>query len=334
MPTCFVGSAAAGTPYLVRDRSRGLGVVKSFALSEDGELEQYSEMDVATEVSVGSNPTAIVQHPGGLLVSDETYGDESNSRLWCAKVTDWSAISWGSISGVQNSPKRAGDAGSEPGVQNFANSGGRACCHLAVHPSGNLVAASNYLGEAPAFDPANKGSLAIFKVGPNGIGERTTHIAHSHGAYPGANAARQEAAHIHSSAWATLDVDGKTALLVCDLGSDKIWQYIVDDLAGVAEPNPTQISVDAHAPGAGPRHIAMHPAGGFAFVICEMASTVQVHSYDPSTGCLSTSLQSISTLPPGAANTYNQYSIPLFRSCCVRQVTRRLAMTLTLHVRG
>jgi hypothetical protein len=43
-----------------------------------------------------------------------------------------------------------------------------------------------------------------------------------------------------------MDEAGKTALLVCDLGSDKIWQYVVDDASGEAVPNPAAPSVEAH----------------------------------------------------------------------------------------
>ena len=48
------------------------------------------------------------------------------------------------------------------------------------------------------------------------------------------------------------------------------------------------------------RHIAMHPSGRYGYVICEMGSTVQAHSYDPASGCLSSEpLQAISTITPG-----------------------------------
>ena len=150
----FVGSAAAGTPYLVGDQSRGTGVVQSFSLSAEGQLS--ANVLAPTGVAVGSNPTAIIAHPGGLLVSDETYGDEGNSRVWSAQLADGGTVAAG----------------------NSVDAGGRACCHLALHPNSSLVAAANYLGEAPAIDPANKGTLSIFRVGADGLGERTAHITH------------------------------------------------------------------------------------------------------------------------------------------------------------
>ncbi len=271
MPSLYVGSAAAGTPYLVGDQSRGKGVVCALPVDASGVCTGGFEENPGFKV--GSNPTAIIAYSGGLIVSDETYGDDANSSVWSTTL--------------------------EGAEQCQVDAGGRACCHLALHPAGGLVAAANYLGEAPAIDPANKGTLSIFRVGENGVGERTANIAHST-AYPGANVARQEAAHIHSTSWAPMVADGKTALLVCDLGSDKIWQYIVDDSSGVAEPNPVADSVGAHAAGVGPRHIAMHPSAKYAYVICEMGSTVQGHTYDTTTGALSAEpICDISTITPG-----------------------------------
>ena len=51
-------------------------------------------------------------------------------------------------------------------------------------------------------------------------------------------------------------------------------------------------------PGAGPRHIAFHPNGRWAFVINEMGSTLTVFACDASAGALR-EVQTISTLPPG-----------------------------------
>jgi 6-phosphogluconolactonase len=172
--TVFVGSAAEGTPYLI-DPSRGQGIVASFAL--DAETGDLTATDQTSKV--GSNPTAIIAHPGGLIVSEETYGDDTNSYLWSVTV-DGTAIT----------------------AQMRADAGGRAACHLSLHPTGSLVCVANYLGEAPKFDPANEGSFSIYRVSPEDhLGERTSHLTHSTTTYPGANAARQEAAHIHSSAW-------------------------------------------------------------------------------------------------------------------------------------
>jgi 6-phosphogluconolactonase len=49
-------------------------------------------------------------------------------------------------------------------------------------------------------------------------------------------------------------------------------------------------------PGSGPRHLAFHPNGKFAYVLSEMASAVTVFSYQAKNGSFST-LQTISALP-------------------------------------
>ena len=43
MPTVFVGSAAAGTPYLVGDQSRGKGIVGVLTLGDDGALSDAND---------------------------------------------------------------------------------------------------------------------------------------------------------------------------------------------------------------------------------------------------------------------------------------------------
>jgi 6-phosphogluconolactonase len=48
-------------------------------------------------------------------------------------------------------------------------------------------------------------------------------------------------------------------------------------------------------PGAGPRHLAFHPNGKFAYVLTEMENSVTAFAYKASNGALS-SLQTISTL--------------------------------------
>jgi 6-phosphogluconolactonase len=55
-------------------------------------------------------------------------------------------------------------------------------------------------------------------------------------------------------------------------------------------------------PGAGPRHFAFHPQGGFAYTCNEMALTVSTFKLDATSGGL-TEIQSLATLPKGASPT-------------------------------
>jgi 6-phosphogluconolactonase len=39
-------------------------------------------------------------------------------------------------------------------------------------------------------------------------------------------------------------------------------------------------------PGAGPRHLALHPSGRFLYMITETADTIGAYAIDPATGTL------------------------------------------------
>ncbi|MGV2099838.1 lactonase family protein [Rhizobium sp. 21-4511-3d] len=79
----------------------------------------------------------------------------------------------------------------------------------------------------------------------------------------GPNAARQERSHPHS-----VTEIAPNLLLVADLGTDRLTVYSLEN--GQLE----KISETATRPGAGPRHVALHPSGRFVFVINELDSTV------------------------------------------------------------
>jgi 6-phosphogluconolactonase len=75
---------------------------------------------------------------------------------------------------------------------------------------------------------------------------------------------------------------------------DKVMIFKFNSAKGTLTPaNPPFVAV---TPGSGPRHIAFHPNGRWAFVINEMASTITGFAYDAAHGGLS-ELQTASTLP-------------------------------------
>jgi 6-phosphogluconolactonase len=81
---------------------------------------------------------------------------------------------------------------------------------------------------------------------------------------------------------------------VADLGIDKVLVYRYDgDRGAIAFNDPASATIK---PGSGPRHLAFHPSGRFAYVINEIASTITAFAYDHQTGTLR-ELQTISTLP-------------------------------------
>lgn len=162
---------------------------------------------------------------------------------------------------------------------NQQSSKGAHPCHLTLDPAGKVAIVANYSG----------GSVACLPIGPDG----SLHPASSFVQHRGKSVdpGRQTAPHAHS---ANLDPTGKVAL-VADLGLDKVLLYDLDADAGKLEPHaPAAVDV---APGSGPRHLAWHPSGNFAYVITELANTVDVLSYDREKGTLAP-VQSVSTLPP------------------------------------
>jgi 6-phosphogluconolactonase len=151
-------------------------------------------------------------------------------------------------------------------------------CHLSVDKTGKVLFVANY----------GNGTAASFALHPDGsIGKQTGIDQHTG---KGPNAERQEGPHAHA---AVLSPDNRF-LFVPDLGLDQIKIYRVDLVKATFTPNdPSFASVN---PGLGPRHLVFAPGGKFAYVICEMGSSVVAFAYDRVKGSL-TPVETISTLP-------------------------------------
>jgi 6-phosphogluconolactonase len=82
---------------------------------------------------------------------------------------------------------------------------------------------------------------------------------------------------------------------VPDLGLDRLMTYRFDPQRGMLEPHSAPwIKMK---PGAGPRHLAFHPGGRFAYLVNELDSTVAALSYDGA-GAFG-HLQTVTTIPDG-----------------------------------
>jgi 6-phosphogluconolactonase len=151
-------------------------------------------------------------------------------------------------------------------------------CYITVDKTGKYVLVANYDG----------GSVAVFPVREDGsLGETSSFIQHTgHGTNP----ERQEAPHAHSI---DMSLDDRFAI-VDDLGLDETLVYPFDGSKGSLSRDQARIA--KAAPGAGPRHFAMHPSGKFGYVVNEMGSTITVFDYDPPVGTLKPA-QTISTIP-------------------------------------
>ncbi|MFE2974819.1 lactonase family protein [Streptomyces sp. NPDC059258] len=143
--------------------------------------------------------------------------------------------------------------------------GGSGTTHLSVHPSGRWLLSANY----------GSGSVAVHPIAEDGsLGERTDLVTHS-SPPPGPG---QGGPHAHQI---VTTPDGGHVLAV-DLGTDTVYTYALDESAGTL----TEVSRAALAPGSGPRHLAFHPGGRFAYLACELDDTLVVCAYDPATGAL------------------------------------------------
>ena len=164
---------------------------------------------------------------------------------------------------------------------NEISSGGGAR-HLAVDATGRNLLAANYVG----------GSAACFRLQPDGsIGERTAFVQFTGS---GPNPQRQKQPHLHS----IYTGPGNRRAYACDLGTDAIWIFNLNPADGSLSPaNPPAAKVP---PGSGPRHLAWHPNGRFAYVNGEMGLNVTVFELDPETGSLA-AIHTVPTLPAGAA---------------------------------
>ena len=229
-----------------------------YAYRYDARTAQITALGLAAETI---NPSWVTLHPNGRFlyaVNDVVNYKGPNSGGVSAFSVDRAT---GKLTFLNEVPTRGADP-----------------CYATVDRTGKYVLVANYTG----------GSVAVFPILKDGsLGEASAFVQHSgHGPNP----QRQEGPHVHSI---DLSPDNRFAM-VDDLGLDEVLVYKFDTTKGTLAPNDPPFSrVD---PGAGPRHLALHPNGKFAYVIDEMGSTVTAFSYDSARGQLQR-LQTMTTLP-------------------------------------
>jgi 6-phosphogluconolactonase len=156
-------------------------------------------------------------------------------------------------------------------------SGGAHPCHVVTNEAGYVVVA-NYSG----------GNMGLLKLREDGqLTDLLDVQQHTgKGAHP-----RQEAPHAHSG-W--FSEDG--GVISVDLGTNQLWFSQIDTATGAfAFREPKTLSL---APGAGPRHLAMHPQSPWIYVVNELSSSVSLLKKDPESGDTEI-VQTLSTLPEG-----------------------------------
>jgi 6-phosphogluconolactonase len=211
------------------------------------------------------NPSFLAVHPARLFL----YAVNEVSTFDGRPGGSVSAFAIDRASGTLTLLNRQSSAGADP-------------AHLVVDRSGRHVLVANYSGMTVAALPIDGGG----RLKP------PTAIKLHEGS--SVNRERQREPHPHGIA---VDRANRFAY-VTDLGLDKILIYRFD-----AERGSLDAASPAFAPvqpGSGPRHIAIHPGGRFAYVINEMACTISTFSVDPASGGLR-EVETVSTLPAGQA---------------------------------
>lgn len=150
---------------------------------------------------------------------------------------------------------------------------GAAPCYVAVDEARQLVYGANY----------HKGELNTYKIQPDGSLKAAASLFHSEPTGPHKN---QDKAHTHYT-----DLTPDQRLVVCDLGTDRVYTYDVSATGDVEE-----VAVYVAEPGTGPRHLVFHPTKMIAYLFGELDSSVSVLAYDGTDGSF-TQKQKISTLP-------------------------------------
>jgi 6-phosphogluconolactonase len=150
-------------------------------------------------------------------------------------------------------------------------------CHIQRDADNRYLLVASYHG----------GSIGLVGLQKDGnVGGRLDAVQHEGGSVH----ARQDRPHPHSVFFSP----DQRYLFVPDLGLDRIRAYTIDPEGKLRfhGDTPTQ-------PGAGPRHLAFHPNGKFAFVINEIDSTINSYQYDANAGTLQW-IETVPTLPVDA----------------------------------
>lgn len=225
--------------------------------------ESSGALGVVASAGGLANPSFLAVSPGGehlYAVSETGAGsDGAPGRVAAFRLT-------GRVDSVELAPL------------NHQLSGGDHPCHLSIDPDGKWLAVANY----------GSGSVAILPIRPDGsLGEMASLVRH---AGAGAHPHRQDGPHVHSTTF----MPGGRFLVAADLGIDRLLVHAFDPQTG---------SVTAHGeaktrPGAGPRHLAVHPDRTHVFVVNELDNTVTTYVWGAA-GVLD-EVATLPTLPPNA----------------------------------
>ncbi len=135
-------------------------------------------------------------------------------------------------------------------------------CYVSVDDKKQLVFVGNYSG----------GNLAAYSLNDDGSIREGGQVIDHEGSGP--DTRRQDKPHVH----AVVVDPGNKFLFVPDLGTDRISIYNIQP--GATQPlSPATPPYAALEGGSGPRHLAFHPNGDYAYVVNELNATVTAFKY-------------------------------------------------------
>jgi 6-phosphogluconolactonase len=175
---------------------------------------------------------------------------------------------------------------------NFRESTGRGPSFVSLDRSGRYVLDANYGG----------GYVEVYALAKDGSLDRQTALKIHSGS--SVHPQRQTRAYAH---WFRTDPTNKFGL-VADLGTDQVVVYKFDAGSGTLSAN--EPAFTKVAPGMGPRHLAFHPNGKWAYAIAELGNEVMAFTWNSTAGTL-TQFQSVTTLAEGfqGANTAAEIAV-------------------------
>jgi 6-phosphogluconolactonase len=165
---------------------------------------------------------------------------------------------------------------------------GSITAYSSLDRSGRHLLVANY-GMGPNDEGPDRAVVVYPLREDGGLGGPSDSVAHRG---KGPNAERQERAHPHC----VLPTPDGRFVVVVDLGLDAILTYRFGPDGQLFGKPVTRSPLPS---GAGPRHLAFHPTGRMAVVICELDSTLLSLRYGAETGGF-TPVESIAAVPAAA----------------------------------
>ncbi len=224
------------------------------------------------QLDPGTGNLTYVSTTGGLINPTFLAIAPGKNRLYAVNEISSGAGDSGRVSALAIDPSTH-----ELTHLNSRSSQGFSPCHVSIDPTGRYLLTANYA----------TGNLCVLPIIEDGRLDEASDIVQFDGSGPHA---RQGGPHAHMIA---SDPEGRFTFAT-DLGSDRIFVYRLDlDKGKLIPANTPWLRLE---PGTGPRHLAFHPGGQFAYVIGELNSTVTALRFNGESGLLQP-YQTISTLP-------------------------------------